>query len=383
MSFTPRLVTSFRVPANAPRVPGVAHTADTPAVQRWPHRRLVVIRRDDELLAYDVDRLLAGDNDPATRFPAPWPRGSGGIDAVSPTLDLAVFSGPHALHAVDAAGVLRWRLRHACWVPYCLSLHDFYEEYADSKEHRHPDSGSCWISADGSTVWAHVRTPLPDDVEPEHNEEWLVIDAVDGRVLGRASTDTAAAGSQHIPHPDAGQMGLSVGEGQDGAPLRWGRWDGTRLTVTRLGDDDRCLVDASLCGTQLLTIAHWGREPAIHRLPDGAVMHEVAADHRLPPHPEAPSDAEEEPSWGYQCGFVDERTVIASTRERYGRPRHWLIDTARGDLLGQVEYPMPVSEDPMALGDGTWLTCGEAPFQLLLWSLPPTEDRVSSTATSH
>ncbi|MFE9206982.1 hypothetical protein [Micromonospora sp. NPDC007230] len=367
MRIIPRFVASFRVPANAPRVPGFSRTADTPAVQRWPHRRLVVIRQDNELLAYDLDRLVAGDGAPAARFPAPWPRGAGGIDAVSPTLDLAVFSGQHALHAIDAAGRLRWRVRHACWVPYCSSLHDSYAEYAGSEEHRHPDSGSCWISADGSTVWAHVRTPLPDDVEPEFDEEWLVLDAVDGRILGRAPTGTAAAGSHHIAHPDPGQMGLSVGEGQDGAPLRWGRWDGARLTVTPIGDDDRCLVDVSPCGTRLLTIAHWGREPAIHRLPDGAVTHEVA-DYQLSPHLEALSDAEEEPFWGYQCGFVDERTVVASTMEGNGHTRHWLIDTARGDVLGQVEYPLPVSEDPMALGDGTWLTCGEDPFQLLLWS---------------
>ncbi|MGK5517749.1 hypothetical protein ACSNN9_00125 [Micromonospora sp. URMC 107] len=307
----------------------------------------------------------------------------GGIDAVGPTLDLAVFSGQHALHAVDATGALRWSVRHGCWSSSCLSFHDSYEEYAGSGEHRHPDSGSCWISADGSTVWAHVRTPLPDDVEPELDEEWLVLDAADGRLLARASTGTAAAGSHHVPHPDPGQMGLSIGEGQDGAPLRWGRWDGTRLTVTRIGDDDRCLVDVSPSGTRLLTIAHWGRQPAIHRLSDGAVTHEVAADHRFPPHPQAPPDAEEEPDWGYQCGFVDERTVVASTKERYGCPRHWLIDTARGDVLGQVEYPMPVSEDPMALGDGTWLTCGEDdPFHVSLWELPAVVgDGVTSTGT--
>ncbi|MEH0935839.1 hypothetical protein [Micromonospora psammae] len=370
MIFTPRLLASFRVPANAPRVPDFPQTADTPAVQRWPHRRLVVIRRDDELLAYDLDRLLAGDDAPAARFPAPWPRGAGGRDAVSPTLDLAVFSGQHALHAVDAAGRLRWRVRHSCWASSCLSIHDSYTEYAGSDGHRHPDRGSCWISADGSTVWAHVRTPLPGDVEPEYDEEWLVLDAVDGRILGRASTGTAAAGSHHIPHPEPGQMGLSVGEGQDGAPLRWGRWDGTRLTVTRIGDDDRCLVDVSPGGRRFLTIAHSGRQPAIHRLPDGAVTHEVAAHHRLPPHPEAPSGAEDEHFWGYECGFVDEGRVIASTRRRYGHPRHWLIDTARGEVLGQVEYPMPVSEDPMALGDGTWLTSGEKDrFGLLLWTL--------------
>ncbi|MGW3892282.1 hypothetical protein ACWD69_26665 [Micromonospora chokoriensis] len=364
MPVTPRLMVSFRVPANAARVPGFDHTADTPSVQRWPHRRLVVIRRDDELLAYDLGRLIAGDHAPAARFPAPWPRRAGGIDAVSPTIDLAVFSGQHALHAIDATGALRWRVCHACWAPTCLSHHDSYQEYADDKEHRHPDSGSCWISADGSTVWAHVRTPLPDDAESELDEEWLVLDAADGRVLGRASTDTVAAGSHHIPHPDPGQMGLSVGEGQDGVPLLWGRWDGTRLTVTRIGDDDRCLVDVSPCGTRLLTISHWGLEPAIHRLPDGAVTHEITTD----PRPQTPPDAEEELSWGYQCGFVNEHTVIASTSDRNEPPRHWLIDTARGNILGQVEYPKPVSEDPMALGDNTWLTCGEDPFQLLLWS---------------
>ncbi|MEV0807790.1 hypothetical protein [Micromonospora sp. NPDC050200] len=144
---------------------------------------------------------------------------------MSPTFDLAVFSGQHALHAVDAAGALRWRVRHACWGSPCSSFHDSYEEYAGIDGHRHPDWGSCRISADGSTVWAHVRTPLPDDVEPKPDEEWLVLDTLDGRVLGRASTDNAAAGSHHVPHPDPGQMGLSVGEGQDGVPLRWGRWD--------------------------------------------------------------------------------------------------------------------------------------------------------------
>lgn len=383
MRFTPRLVKSFRVPANSPRVPGFARTADTPTVQRWPHRRLVVIRRDDELSAYDVDQVLAGDAVPAARFPAPWPRGPAGRDAVSPTLDLAVFSGQHALHAVDAAGSLRWRVRHACWGSPCLSFHDSYEEYAGTDGHRHPDRGSCWISADGSRVWAHVRTPLPDDVESAIDEEWLVLDALDGRVLGRAPTQTCAAGSDHVPHPDPGQMGLSVGEGQDGVPLRWGRWDGTRLTVTRIGDDDRCLIDVSPDGTRLLTIAHNRGELAIHRLPDGDVTHELAAVERLPPHPRAPR-TEAEPYWDYPCGFVDERTVIASTVDydgQYGHSRHWLIDPERGDVLGQVHYPAPVSEFLAALGDGTWLTCGEDSCHVQLWRQDHT--RAGDEADTH
>lgn len=47
-------------------------------------------------------------------------------------------------------------------------------------------------------------------------EEWLVLDATDGTVLGRADTQTVAAGSGHVSHPDPGQMGLSVGEGRTG-----------------------------------------------------------------------------------------------------------------------------------------------------------------------
>jgi hypothetical protein len=98
------------------------------------------------------------------------------------------------------------------------------------------------------------------------------------------------------------------------------------------------------------------------------VTHEIAAYDRVAPHPLASSDTEEDSFWDYECGFVDERTVIASTKD-YRQPQHWLIETAQGNVVGQVEYPMPVSQAPMALGDGTWLTCGEDPFQLLLWSL--------------
>ena len=353
MRFTPRLLACFRVPATSPRVPDFARTADTPVVQRWPHRRLVIIRRDTELSAYDLDRLIAGDHSPAASFPAPWPRRAGGLDAVSPALDLAVFSGQHALHAVDPAGGLRWRVRHACWAPTCLSYHDSYEEYADRKDHRYPDQGSCWISADASKVWAHVRTALPDDVEVKLDEEWLVLDAVDGRIRGRASTDTAAAGSHHIPHPDPDQMGLSVGEGQDGVPLRWGRWDGTRLTVTGIGDDDRCLIDVSPTGRLLLTVAHQRNDLAIHRLPEGAVTHRV-------PAPGEPADA-----WDFESGFIDEHTAMGSTGDARN-PQRWLIDTSHGNVLGEVTYPSAVLECPKPLGDGTWPTCGDD--RLINWN---------------
>ncbi|MEV0807789.1 hypothetical protein [Micromonospora sp. NPDC050200] len=54
------------------------------------------------------------------------------------------------------------------------------------------------------------------------------------------------------------------------------------------------------------------------------MTYEVAAYDRR--HPQAPSEPEDEPFWDYRCGFVDERTVIASTGEsdeKYGQPTRW------------------------------------------------------------
>ncbi|MGW5175427.1 hypothetical protein ACWERY_13820 [Streptomyces sp. NPDC004082] len=125
---------------------------------------------------------------------------------------------------------MRWELRHRCWAG-CAG-HTAFDEYGDDRDHRYASSGSAAFSADGKLLWAHVLGPLsgeqPDGDRGE--EEWLVLDAADGTVLARTRTRTSAAGSVHVPHPDPGQMGLSVGEGQD--------WlvDATRMRLTgRIG----------------------------------------------------------------------------------------------------------------------------------------------------
>ncbi len=73
---------------------------------------------------------------------------------------------------------------------------DEYGENTDSRGHLYADSGSVVFSADGKLVWAHVRGPLAaGGGDPEVIEEWLVLDATDGTVLGQADTQTVAAGS--------------------------------------------------------------------------------------------------------------------------------------------------------------------------------------------
>ncbi|GGQ35025.1 hypothetical protein GCM10010266_68020 [Streptomyces griseomycini] len=117
-------------------------------------------------------------------------------------------------------------------------------EYGGDRDHRYVSSGSAAFSADGAFVWARLHGPLAHG-EPDRGrgaEEWLVSHDADGTVLARARTGTAAAGSVHVAHPDPGQMGLTIGEGQEGSPLHWGRWDGQALAVERFNDEDRVLL---------------------------------------------------------------------------------------------------------------------------------------------
>ncbi|MCX4433738.1 MULTISPECIES: hypothetical protein [Streptomyces] len=360
-------------------------TATVPEVLCLPDRTLVLQSDDTELVAYDLAEALAGGEVSVARFPAPWPRRFG-THTVAPGLDVAVFAGVHAVRAVDRRGATLWEVRHGCWEGSCRELHASADEYVGNVEnggnventvgrsHRYADSGSAVFSADGKLVWAHVRGPLAEiDDDPDVVDEWLVLDAADGTVLGKADAQTVAAGSEHVSHPDPGQMGLSVGEGQDGVPLLWGRWNGERLTVDRIGDDDRCLMAVSPSGEHFLTVTHYQEALALHRVEDGSVVSELDAEEVIPDHPALhPDNDEPEVRWDYYGGFLDEHTVIAGTSEadeEYGAGRHWLVDVRDMRLLGEVTYPFPTSGVPGTLGDGSWYTIAEDTKELQMWRL--------------
>ncbi|MFF9318355.1 hypothetical protein ACF1BP_04160 [Streptomyces sp. NPDC014735] len=309
------------------------------------------------------------------RFPAPWPSRYGTC-AVAPDGGLAVFAGVHALRAVDPAGEVRWEIRHGCWDDACHTLHTTYDEYASDHSHGYADKGSAVFSADGTLVWAHIRGPLAaTGPDPEAQDEWLVVDAADGRVLGRVDAETAAVGSEHVPHPDPARMGLCVGEGQDGVPMLWGRWDGQRLSVERFCNDERILMAVSPSGDRFLTVTHCEETLAVHRTEDGSVLCELDAQDGVPRHPEAdPDDLDADVAlWDYTGGFLDEETVVAGTSERdweYGEQRHWLVnaDAAGMRVSARITYPFPVSGGATALGDGTWYTVSETGDALHVWS---------------
>ena len=50
----------------------------------------------------------------------------------------------------------------------------------------------------------------------EGGDRWLVLDAVDGRVVAEALLPTVGQGAHQVVHPDGRHVLLDVGEGQDG-----------------------------------------------------------------------------------------------------------------------------------------------------------------------
>ncbi|MET7380595.1 hypothetical protein ABZT08_17540 [Streptomyces sp. NPDC005526] len=343
-------------------------SADAPKVLQRPGRRLLVQRGDTEVVAFDLDVPSAG-RAAEVRFPAPWPRRFGTV-TVSPKLDTAVFAGVHAVRSVDATGSTRWEVRHGCWSADCSLTHVSFDEYAHDEEHFYADGGSVAVSADGELVWAHVLGPRgSDSATQDGREQWMVLDATDGRILGRVDTLTVASCSEHTPHPDPAQMGLSIGEGEEGSPALWGRWDGQRLNVEQIGIE-RVLLAVSPSGRHVLSVPLGQWSLTLHRVEDGSLLRELDAEDAVPAHPG--STSEDRVYWDSEAAFVDEDTVVAGTSEcdaQYGTTRHWLVDTREMTLRGEIVYPFPVSGPARSAGDGTWYTVSADATSVHLWQL--------------
>jgi hypothetical protein len=187
-----------------------------------------------------------------------------------------------------------------------------------------------------------------------------VLDAADGRLLARADAQAAAVGSEHLPHPtDPGRMALSIGEGQDGAPLRWGRWDGRNLAVDYI-DEDLCLLSVSPSGERFFTVTHRPETLGVHMGSPRRGLGSVKLTAEPPTY------------WEWAGGFVDETRVIASTFQSDGERgvagRHWLIDLCDRSAA-EIRYPTPAVDDlPRGIGGGAWRTVADG-GALQVWGL--------------
>ncbi|KUL29302.1 hypothetical protein ADL15_28640 [Actinoplanes awajinensis subsp. mycoplanecinus] len=338
---------------SAPLGPG---SADTPSVLHRPGRGLLVQRGDTELVTLDLQAPGA-----EVRFPAPWPR-TFGAATVSPGQDAAVFAGVHAVRLVDAGGATRWELRHRCWSGDL----DCDDDHADA------DGGSAAFSSDGSLVWAHVPGPLDGDPiadEDEWTELWVVLDARTGEVLGRAETNTTGSMSFHTTPPDPSRMGLSIGEGEEGSPVLWGRWDGQELTAQQV-DDELILLDVHPDGGDLLTVDAGQWTLALRDARTGATRGELDAADAVPAHPLNTRGGRV--YWDVDAAFLDAETIVAGTAESdapHGPGRHWVVDARELTLRGEVGYPIAVVGPARPAGSGAWYTVTEDRTTVHLWQL--------------
>jgi hypothetical protein len=254
MSITAQLRDSVRLPGGGALVNGFA------LENRGDGSCRALLRNGHELEVYDLRELFAGERAPTAAFPLPWPRWDHGVHSVSPDGTFAVFSGQRAVRAMGRDGKTLWEYRHNCWGPELGHPHTGDEqEVCRGLEH-----GSCRISDDGRLVWAHVvAEPEPGGWE----ERWVVLDARNGRELAWLPLESAAAGSNHLSHPDGVHMGLSIGMGQDGILLHWARWDGEKLSGWDLNEGlDRILMDVHPGCPGFLTVEHYGADLRLHAL---------------------------------------------------------------------------------------------------------------------
>lgn len=344
-------------------------SADAPRVLHWPGRRLLTQRSDAELITLDLQTPLANPL-PEVRFPAPWPRRFG-TAAVSPNQDVAVFAGLHAVHLVQATGATRWKLHHNCWCASCSQSHLSADEYLHDDSHSHSESGSSAFSSDGSLVWAHILGPLGSTSETDEGQElWIAADAKNGTITGRAETMTVASNSQHTSHPDPTQMGISIGEGEEGSPILWGQISDHSLTIRPIGME-RILLDISPTGQQLLTtpVGQWSL--AIHSTINSSISQNLDALGAVPHHP-MNNRGKGRVYWDYEAAFIDENTIIAGTSESdapYGEPRHWMVETQELSVVDQITYPITVSGPARSAGDGIWYTVSNDGEAVHLWRL--------------
>lgn len=162
---------------------------------------------------------------------------------------VALISESDAVVLMDADGRRLWRHRHPAWNQGGFQ------------------TGCAWFDNEG-TPFAVVPASDYDGCEI------VALSARDGAPTHRASISTAPAG-MHALHQQDDWVGLSVGEGQDGAYAWWCRPHARQLEVIEGGWTDEVLFDADAAGTRILTTPHVTGPIRIRSFPRLEVLREI------------------------------------------------------------------------------------------------------------
>ncbi|MFI6872126.1 hypothetical protein ACIBL6_01660 [Streptomyces sp. NPDC050400] len=284
----------------------VARTGDTIAVAR---------------VAAGTGRVL----DEVRRWPHPRPDGGRAYASPLPDGGLAVV-GDGLVTVYEADARVRW-------------THEFTPWTAGTGA-----SPACVADPAGRRLL--VTTPGDLPARPYPGDLCVALDLADGRPVGRAQLPSASAGyafKQSLTHP--AQLLLDAAQGDTFFTLAIGAADGG-LSADRTGLPTELAAGVGLGGAFLhLDVGgEW-----LSRYEAGQPEVRVDAEDVLP---------EDFRFVGYRTGFLDEGRVLAAAAEEEDSDEnsHLLLDGRTLAPVAELDYPGTVAYDPLALGDGTWLT---------------------------
>lgn len=276
--------------------------------------------------------VLDGRLRPTARFPLP---GDGaGTHAVAPGGGSAALSLTDRVVLLDPSGRVCWQVPHTPWPAGA--------------------GGSTWITGTG-LVWAVV--PGPDGAgSPDH---WWVLDAGTGALVHDFALDgssTGSTGSDPIGHGDDVLLGVSAGGDDDRHRIYAGTCTPTGAALRVMPGSDRVLADVHRRDDRYLTTDRHHEDVAVHSLSGGEVLVSRPAEEIF-----GAGDFVD-----FHAAFVTvDRVVVRSVLEQ----QHLVLDAARLDVIGPVEYPDGAARDAvLPAGEGSWVTTDWLDGIVQLWS---------------
>ncbi|WP_145794519.1 hypothetical protein [Kitasatospora atroaurantiaca] len=250
--------------------------------------------------------------------------------------DYVVVCGDRDLAAIDADGTRRWTYSHEPWS-------------ADDGSGR----GACAFTADGKHVIAVVPGPL-DESGSYAGDLCVALDSSTGSTVAQQAL-TASSAIYEIRQPLSGPdvLLLSAGQGQDDAMSYAVSLSNAILQILPAGAEDEPVTGVDASGRSVLKTERGGAWTTLYSVTESL---EFSARGRVHVQELAGEDSEERIVG--RPGFIDDQTVIVAVAEEEWaeEARHFVVDARSLQISAELEYPFPVGSDPIALGDGTWIT---------------------------
>ncbi|MER5556875.1 hypothetical protein ABT001_35420 [Streptomyces sp. NPDC002793] len=284
----------------------------------------LVSESDGQILVGHVDANTSRVFAQQGRWPSPRPQGHGFASPL-PDGGLAVATAG-LVTAYDADGHVRWTHRLDTWDD--------------------PQIASSACTPDGTGHLLLVTAPGPTGNGSYAGDLCLALDIRSGKPVSHTVLPSASAGyvfQQSLTDP--GRLLLDAAQGDTFYSLAV-RVEAGALHAEPVGLEDEPFAGVNL-GTAALKLDVGGEWLGLYR----AGLPDVSADAEdvLP---------EGKRFVGHRPGFLDTTRVLAAVAEEQWSDdaQHLILDALSLQPVGELHYPGTTCLDPLALGDGTWLT---------------------------